>query len=203
MKPSFVLGLLVAVGTSALGLGCHKKVRVVTQVQTPPPAGAGTVVAVYAPAPGAEPAPALSGVVLVGAQMDVRGDIEFDTGAATIRDSIVSQLVLSSVLQILQNNQVITKVRVEGHTDSDGTEASNLVLSQLRAAAVVKWFTDHGVALTRLSSVGCGATDPLAPNTSPENKQRNRRTEFDIELLGDQRPSGYTNPCAPNPARKL
>jgi len=139
---------------------------------------------------------------LVGAQVDIRGDIEFDTGAATIRDSIASQLVLSSALQILQNNPSITKLRVEGHTDSDGTEASNLVLSQLRAAAVVKWLTDHGVALGRLTSVGCGASDPLVPNTSPDNKQRNRRTEFDVEELGGQRPSGYTNPCAPNPARR-
>jgi outer membrane protein OmpA-like peptidoglycan-associated protein len=194
MKVSIVLGLAVLCGVSVCGLGCHKRVRVVTQIQAePPPAAVVTVTG---------PAPAIVGVVLVGAQMDIRGDIEFDTGAATIRDSIASQLVLSSVLQILQNNPSIQKVRVEGHTDSDGSEASNLVLSQLRSAAVVKWLIDHGVALGRLSSVGCGATDPLVPNTSAENKQRNRRTEFDVEELGGLRPEGYTNPCAPNPLRK-
>lgn len=193
MKCSTVVGVAVLLCVSVFGLGCHHRARVVTVVQAPP--ATAPQVIVTAPAP-------LSGVTLVGAQIDIRGDIEFDTGAATIRDTIASQLILSSVLQILQNNPVITKLRVEGHTDSDGTEASNLVLSQLRAAAVVKWLIDHGVALGRLTSVGCGATDPLVPNSSPENKQRNRRTEFDVEELAGKRPDGYTSPCTPNPLRK-
>jgi outer membrane protein OmpA-like peptidoglycan-associated protein len=183
MRSTIVLGLAAMVGASVLGLGCHHRTRVVREeVVVETPAG-------------------LTGVILVGAQIDIRGDIEFDTGAATIRDSMASQAVLSSVLTILQNNPSITRVRVEGHTDSDGTDASNLVLSQLRAAAVVKWLVDHGVSLGRLNSVGCGASDPLVPNVSPENKQRNRRTEFDLEELGGRRPDGYTNPCAPNPMR--
>jgi outer membrane protein OmpA-like peptidoglycan-associated protein len=183
MKSPIVLGLAIMSAASTFGLGCHHRTRVITQeVVVGPPGG-------------------LTGVVLVGAQLDIRGDIEFDTGAATIRDSVASQAVLSSILVILQNNPIITKVRVEGHTDSDGTDASNLVLSQLRAAAVVKWLVERGVSLGRLDAVGCGASDPLVPNVSPENKQRNRRTEFDLEELGGQRPDGYTNPCAPNPAR--
>jgi outer membrane protein OmpA-like peptidoglycan-associated protein len=186
MRSTVVLGLAAMVGASVLGLGCHHRTRVVVREQE---------VVVEAPA-------GLTGVILVGAQIDIRGDIEFDTGAATIRDSMASQAVLSSVLTILQNNPSITRVRVEGHTDSDGSDASNLVLSQLRAAAVVKWLVDHGVALGRLNSVGCGASDPLVPNVSPENKQRNRRTEFDLEELGGRRPDGYTNPCAPNPMRR-
>ncbi len=179
-------GLAVTMAAGILGTGCahrHRTRYVEQEVVVQAPAG-------------------LTGVVLVGAQLDIRGDIEFDTGAATIRDSMASQAVLSSILVILQNNPVITKVRVEGHTDSDGTDASNLVLSQLRAAAVVKWLVDHGVALGRLDAVGCGASDPLVPNVSAENKQRNRRTEFDLEELGGQRPEGYTNPCAPNPSRR-
>jgi outer membrane protein OmpA-like peptidoglycan-associated protein len=184
MKSPNVLGLAVLLSASVFGTGCHHRTRVVREVVVETPSGG------------------LTGVVLVGAQIDIRGDIEFDTGAATIRDSMASQAVLTAVLVILQNNPTITRVRVEGHTDSDGTEASNLVLSQLRAAAVVKWLVDHGVALGRLDSVGCGAVDPLVPNTSPENKQRNRRTEFDLEELGGRRPEGFTNPCAPNPSRR-
>jgi outer membrane protein OmpA-like peptidoglycan-associated protein len=183
-----VLGLAVLFGATVFGVGCHHRTRVVTQVVVEAPPQTVT--------------PQVVGAILVGAQLDIRGDIEFDTGAATIRESIASQAVLSAVLVILQNNPSITRVRVEGHTDSDGTDASNVVLSQLRAAAVVKWLVDHGVALGRLNSVGCGASDPLVPNTSPENKQRNRRTEFDIEELAGSRPDGYTNPCAPNPMRR-
>lgn len=183
MKPPTVLGLAVMLSASVFGAGCHHRTRVVREVVVETPSGG------------------LTGVILVGAQIDIRGDIEFDTGAATIRDSVASQAVLSAVLVILQNNPSIARVRVEGHTDSDGTDASNVVLSQLRAAAVVKWLVDHGVALGRLDAVGCGASDPLVPNTSPENKQRNRRTEFDIEELGGRRPDGYTNACAPNPMR--
>jgi hypothetical protein len=45
------------------------------------------------------------------------------------------------------------------------------------------------------------ARDPLVPNDSAEHKQKNRRTEFDIEELGGKRPDGYTAACAPNSAR--
>jgi outer membrane protein OmpA-like peptidoglycan-associated protein len=145
----------------------------------------------------------LKGVVLVGAQIEITGNIEFDTGAATIRDTPASQGVLNQVLQILQQNPGITRLRVEGHTDSDGTDASNLVLSDQRAIAVVGWLAQHGVAPARLSPVGCAAHDPLVPNTTPENKQRNRRTEFDIEEMNGASPNGYTSPCAPNPARQI
>jgi len=147
-------------------------------------------------------APQVTGVALIGAQLDIRGDIEFDTGAATIRDSAASQAVLNSVLGILQTNPAITRVRVEGHTDSDGSDALNLALSNARAASVGAWLVAHGVSPGRLDPVGCGASDPLVPNTTPENKQRNRRTEFDIEELGGARPAGFTNPCTPNPLRR-
>src|ERR1700733_7790769 len=102
MKSPNVLGLAVLLSASVFGTGCHHKTRVVREVVVETPSGG------------------LTGVVLVGAQIDIRGDIEFDTGAATIRDSMASQAVLSAVLVILQNNPSISRVRVEGHTDSDG-----------------------------------------------------------------------------------
>jgi outer membrane protein OmpA-like peptidoglycan-associated protein len=146
-------------------------------------------------------APQVTGVALVGAQLDIQGDIEFDTGAATIRDTLPSQTMLNAVLLVLQANPAITRLRVEGHTDSDGTDALNLTLSNARALSVSGWLVAHGISATRIDPVGCGASDPLVPNTTPENKQRNRRTEFDIEALGGARPMGFTNACAPNPLR--
>ena len=96
----------------------------------------------------------------------------------------------------------ITKLRVEGHTDSDGDDASNQALSERRAQAVVDWLVSHGVERHRLLAVGCGERDPLVPNTTAENKRSNRRTEFDIEEVSGRRFSLATDHCAPNTHRR-
>lgn len=71
------------------------------------------------------------------------------------------------------------KVKIVGHTDSDGNDASNLDLSKRRAASVkaelVKTF---GVNGDRLLTDGMGESQPVAPNNSPSNKALNRRVEF-------------------------
>ena len=94
----------------------------------------------------------------------------------------------------------IGRVRVEGHTDSDGNPQGNLALSEKRAGSVISWLTGKGIDAKRLHGVGCGARDPLVPNTSAENKQKNRRTEFDVEDVDGHKPDGYTDACVPNPA---
>jgi OOP family OmpA-OmpF porin len=136
---------------------------------------------------------------LVGAQLNIKTDIEFDVGKYNIRDTPLSQKTLGAVLAILNAAPQVSRIRVEGHTDSDGNSADNMVLSLNRAKAVVQWLQDHGIPGTRLSVAGCAAKDPLVPNDTPEHKQRNRRTEFDIELLNNARPPGYTDACAHNP----
>lgn len=137
-------------------------------------------------------------VDMMGAQLNIKTDIEFDTAKATIRDNPSSQTTLNAVLEILKKARRITKIRVEGHTDSDGNPADNEKLSLARAQAVVSWLAAHGIDPNRLSQAGCAARDPLAPNDTPANKQRNRRTEFDVEAIDGQHPDGYTEPCAPN-----
>jgi|GEM_PF-4873520 OOP family OmpA-OmpF porin len=69
-------------------------------------------------------------------------------------------------------------VEVAGHTDSDGSEAANRRLSQERAAAVRQALAERGVETDRLSAVGYGQAQPIAPNDTPENKARNRRIEL-------------------------
>jgi OmpA-OmpF porin, OOP family len=139
---------------------------------------------------------------LVGAQLNIKTDIEFDVGKYTIRDTGISRNTLAAVLAILQAAPQITRLRVEGHTDNDGNSADNMILSLNRAKAVVQWLVDHGVASGRLSTAGCAAKDPIVPNDTPEHKQRNRRTEFDIEGLQGRPPPGYTDACAPNTFRR-
>jgi OOP family OmpA-OmpF porin len=161
----------------------------------PPPPPAASAPAPPPPPPAAPPPPAMK-----GAQLDIPGEIEFDVGLATIKDTPGSHQVLDAVLKVLTDNPSITRVRVEGHTDSDGTAASNLTLSDKRAASVIAWLVSKGIDAKRLHGVGCGQKDPLAPNSSAENKQKNRRTEFDVEDVNGKKPEGFTQACAPNPA---
>jgi outer membrane protein OmpA-like peptidoglycan-associated protein len=137
---------------------------------------------------------------MVGAQLDIPGEIEFDVGAATIKDTPNSHRVLDAAFDALSHSPQITRIRVEGHTDSDGAKDLNLSLSEKRAGSVIAWLTGKGIDAKRLHGVGCGARDPLVPNTSVENKQKNRRTEFDVEEIDGKKPDGFTEACAPNPA---
>lgn len=67
---------------------------------------------------------------------------------------------------------------IEGHTDSDGSDAYNQALSERRAKAVMDSLVkEHNVPATRLSSKGFGESKPVAPNTTAEGKEKNRRIE--------------------------
>lgn len=153
------------------------------------------------PPPAAAPVPTKIDAEMMGAQLAIKTDIEFDTGKATIRHTEQTEKTLGAVLAILQRVPQIGLLRIEGHTDSDGSAMDNEKLSLDRAHNVRAWLIQHGVAEGRLKEWGCGARDPLAPNDSPEHKQRNRRTEFDVELVGGQHPEGWTEACVANKFR--
>jgi outer membrane protein OmpA-like peptidoglycan-associated protein len=104
--------------------------------------------------------------------------IEFKTNSATLLPS--STPTLQAVLAILQSHAEITKLSVEGHTDSVGKATRNQVLSERRAAAVKTWLTKHGVAKARLTSRGFGAARPIDPSDTSEARDRNRRVEFHV-----------------------
>jgi OOP family OmpA-OmpF porin len=197
---------LLAAGLAAAvaGLGCSSEPPPVkTPPPTPPPAVTPTPVAQPAPEPAPAPEkPSFVGLPLTGSQIDVLGNIEFDTDKATIRQTPQSIGILTTLATAGKMYPQITKLRVEGHTDSDGNEAHNQELSERRAQAVVKWLVDNGIDATRLTAAGCGSKDPVVPNTSAENKQKNRRTEFDIEEALGKPFEFATAPCAPNPSRK-
>lgn len=89
---------------------------------------------------------------------------------------------LSGVLQ--QNPDV--EVVVEGHTDTDGTAATNWDLSVKRATSVVKVLTANGLDPGRIVASGRAFYLPVAPNDTPANKARNRRTEIILSPKLDQ-----------------
>jgi OOP family OmpA-OmpF porin len=101
--------------------------------------------------------------------------INFDTGKATIQPS--SESVLNEIVKLLQDNADL-KLRVEGHTDNQGAAGANQTLSEKRAQAVVAWLTGHGVAASRLTAKGFGATKPVADNGTDEGRAKNRRVEL-------------------------
>lgn len=106
----------------------------------------------------------------------VTNDILFDVNSDIIKSE--SFPVINQFGEALQNNPGL-KIKITGHTDSDGVAANNLTLSEKRAAAVKRYLLqNYGIAQTRITTDGKGASVPVAPNTTIEGKAKNRRVEF-------------------------
>lgn len=106
----------------------------------------------------------------------VTNGILFAVNSAEIKTE--SYGVLKEIAGILNENKDI-KVKIVGHTDSDGDDALNLELSKKRAEAVKNALgKDFGVDPDRMQTDGKGESEPLEPNTTAINKANNRRVEF-------------------------
>jgi OmpA-OmpF porin, OOP family len=114
-------------------------------------------------------------------QIKILDQVKFKTGSAQLQPGKDSTDVLQAVLKVLSTHPEIKKVRVEGHTDSQGSAPVNKKLSGDRAATVVKWLTAHGVEKDRLSSQGFGPDRPIGDNKTEDGRRNNRRVEFHIE----------------------
>ncbi len=102
--------------------------------------------------------------------------ILFATGKADIQPE--SRPVLKEIASTLKQHGDL-KILIEGHTDNVGSAASNLTLSDARAAAVkAALVADFGVAGDRITTKGLGDTKPAAPNTSATGRAQNRRVEI-------------------------
>lgn len=88
-----------------------------------------------------------------------------------------SQSILAQAVVALKSNTAIT-VRIEGHTDSRGTEEYNAALSQRRAESVETYLISQGIADERLIPVGKGEGYPVASNLTPDGQFENRRVDF-------------------------
>ena len=111
-------------------------------------------------------------------QIKILERVEFENNSAKIRPE--SDRILNAVLALMNEHSEFTKLGVEGHTDNRGAATHNLELSRRRAASVMKWLVDHGVAASRLGSTGFGMTKPIDSNDSDAGRQNNRRVEFHI-----------------------
>jgi len=75
------------------------------------------------------------------------------------------------------NEHPFMEIEIVGHTDNSGNEATNRKLSKDRAKAVYDYLMEQGV-INPMTYKGMGASQPLVPNDSDENKAKNRRVEF-------------------------
>jgi len=90
-----------------------------------------------------------------------------------------AELILNDVADTLAAYPDVV-VEVQGHTDSLGTDAYNLGLSERRAISVKRYLDGRGVSGNRLRPVGYGETAPIADNSTAEGQEENRRVEFRV-----------------------
>lgn len=116
------------------------------------------------------------------ARVDARGcwtlqDLRFAVNGAAIESGFASSLARD--IDVLKANPDV-RVRIDGHTDSDGAAAYNQGLSERRAASVRDYLVSKGLDADRFEIRGFGESQPIVENDSAANKRRNRRVELTI-----------------------
>lgn len=96
----------------------------------------------------------------------------------------VSRNALDMLYQLLVENPDIY-IRIVGHTDDVGSDEDNLILSQGRSQSIFQAMVDRGIDPKRIQTDGRGEREPIVPNTSSVNRQKNRRVEIEI-ISGDE-----------------
>jgi len=106
-------------------------------------------------------------------------DVKFETAKANILPEF--RHTLDVVGEVLSKWPQL-KIEVGGHCDSRGSDAYNLALSRRRVISVRTYLLQHFPKLqaTQMIARGYGESQPLVPNTSPENMAKNRRVEFKV-----------------------
>jgi len=116
-----------------------------------------------------------------GFTISLSSELLFTAGGAELNPK--SYHFLDTVKFIVADGQEKFRIRIEGHTDDQPVRgerfASNWELSVARAMAVLRYFLrDSGIGGTKLEAAGFAEFQPRFPNTSPENRARNRRVDF-------------------------
>lgn len=108
----------------------------------------------------------------------ILNNIFFDTDSYALLDRSKSEL--ERLVSFLKMNPNV-KIKVMGHTDTQGDDKLNMKLSENRAKAVVNYLISAGISSDRLTYIGFGETSPIDTNQTEEGRAKNRRTEFKIE----------------------
>jgi OOP family OmpA-OmpF porin len=106
-----------------------------------------------------------------GEELVLRG-VTFRTGSAQLTPA--DRLIVDSVVAYVQSRPSYS-IQVRGHTDDRGSDEANQRLSEARAKAVADYLVSKGVDAARLSSIGLGETEHVAPNDTEAGRAQNRR----------------------------
>jgi outer membrane protein OmpA-like peptidoglycan-associated protein len=113
--------------------------------------------------------------LLTEGKLITRG-ITFDSGSDVIKPE--SYGVIKEIADVLKENSSL-RIKIIGHTDSDGADDMNLTLSKKRSAAVKNTLEKQfGIDASRMETDGKGESEPVSPNNTSEGKANNRRVEF-------------------------
>ncbi len=110
-------------------------------------------------------------------ELTFKSDMMFSTNSAVLQPGAYSEI--DRVCQVL-NKYPQCRIRIEGHTDSVGSESYNMQLSQQRAESVRNALVQRNVDPARLQAVGMGESQPIAGNDNEGGRQMNRRVTMKI-----------------------
>ena len=124
-----------------------------------------------------------------GIAIMLRDPVGFASGSADLKEQ--GKDILRDVSDVIKNNSDL-KVRVEGHTDdvpiNSNRYRSNWELSSARSLSVVELLSSKtGIHPQNMSAVGYGEYRPVVPNTSPENRSKNRRIQIFVDYINDKK----------------
>lgn len=114
-----------------------------------------------------------------GMVITLSGAVLFATGKSELLPT--AQAKLDEVARALTQQDKDSKIVIEGHTDSQGTDENNLELSRRRAESVKTYLVSHGMAADRITAKGVGESQPIANNDTPEGRANNRRVEIVVQ----------------------
>ena len=114
--------------------------------------------------------------IKIGAKVVLK-NIFFDVDKFALKEE--SKVELMKLNEFLEKNPTL-KIEIGGHTDNQGSEEHNLILSKNRARSVYEWLIMNKVDKDRLTFEGYGDSAPIKPNDTTEGRRENRRTEFKV-----------------------
>jgi len=167
--------------TAAVGYRMFQPAPVAVAAPPPPPPAAAPVAAKCSDSDGdgvcdaddkCPGTPAGTTVDKVGCPCSQELKVLFDFDKSELRPESITEL--ERVVKFM-NDVPFATAKIDGHTDSVGSDAYNLALSDRRAKAVFDYLSSRGVDPSRLKSQGFGESNPIAPNDTAEGRQLNRR----------------------------
>lgn len=133
------------------------------------------------PDPGSLAPPAANTLPVPDAPIVLSSDVTFEFDSARLRNAAAAEL--SDVLALFRAHDHL-RADIRGYTDSVGTAAYNLRLSEHRANSVKEFLVTRGVRKEDLGTTGFGAENPVAENDTPQGRAKNRRVEIQLQQAG-------------------